>query len=339
MYGDGTMPPGMPMPPMPGMPPGMNMTVGNNSNIHPHHLGSLFLRLSWHSSGTYDANLKIGGSMYGSVGFQPEISYANNAGLTLAINALNPLLSQYSFLSCGDLYTLAGVVASEFLGGPEIAWRPGRQCLGTVMDSSMNMNGMPPMKMNGEPSPDNLPSPHINNDTAPHNDTMGQVYTIFARMGFNERETVALLGGHSLGMCHFDLSGYQGLWSNTDLRLDNKFYKMLVYESYNYVGPNAFHYNTKPQYASQKQYIKTDSYMMLPSDMGFLWNARYAQYVQLYANDLETWQTDFAAAYSKLLELGVNFNAKAQQKSPAAATAPLTILSTFGLLMLALILL
>merc|ERR1719235_860497 len=54
------------------------------------------------------------------------------------------------------------------------------------------------------------------------------VRDVYYRMGFNDREIVALIGAHTLGRCHKVRSGYDGPWTRTPLRFDNTFYKNLV---------------------------------------------------------------------------------------------------------------
>jgi cytochrome c peroxidase len=61
---------------------------------------------------------------------------------------------------------------------------------------------------------------------------------------------------------------------------------------------------------------KSGQLMMLPTDMALLWDKKFRKYVDLYAKDEEKFFADFAAAFSKLLELGVPFGSEA----PAAAS-------------------
>ena len=92
--------------------------------------GPTLVRLAWHSSGTYDKMSKSGGSEGGTMRFTEELSHGANRGLDIAVSWLEPIHKKYNLktdLSYGDLYTLAGVVAIETLGGPKIPWRAGRQ--------------------------------------------------------------------------------------------------------------------------------------------------------------------------------------------------------------------
>lgn len=81
--------------------------------------GPTFVRLAWHSSGTYDKMTKTGGSSKGTIRFKEELEHGSNKGLDIAIQWLEPIYKKYNMntdLSYADLYTLVGVVAIETLG-------------------------------------------------------------------------------------------------------------------------------------------------------------------------------------------------------------------------------
>lgn len=102
---------------------------------------------------------------------------ANN-GLGNARTFLEPVKEAFPWISYGDLWTLAGVVAIKEMGGPDIPWKGGR--LDDTDDSYVPPNGRLPDASQGHD--------HIRN--------------VFYRMGFNDQEIVALSGAHSLGRCH-----------------------------------------------------------------------------------------------------------------------------------------
>ena len=88
-------------------------------------IAGTLIRLAWHSSGTYSAQDKTGGSNFATQRFEPEAGWGANAGLHTARNFVAPLKEKYN-LSYADLYTFAGVVAVESMGGPKINWRSGK---------------------------------------------------------------------------------------------------------------------------------------------------------------------------------------------------------------------
>jgi Peroxidase len=87
-------------------------------------MAGTLIRLAWHASGTYSAADKTGGSNGSTQRMEPESAWGANAGLQGARNFLEPLKDKYN-MSYADLWTFAGVVAVESMGGPKIPWRSG----------------------------------------------------------------------------------------------------------------------------------------------------------------------------------------------------------------------
>uniref|UniRef100_A0A0E0QD53 Arogenate dehydratase n=2 Tax=Oryza TaxID=4527 RepID=A0A0E0QD53_ORYRU len=135
----------------------------------------LMLRLAWHSAGTFDVSSRTGGP-FGTMKNPGEQSHAANAGLDIAVRLLDPIKDQLPILSYADFYQLAGVVAVEVTGGPEVPFHPGRQ------DKP-------------EPPPEGrLP------DATQGSDHLRQVFS--AQMGLSDKDIVALSGGHTLVASH-----------------------------------------------------------------------------------------------------------------------------------------
>jgi cytochrome c peroxidase len=82
--------------------------------------GPTIVRLAWHCSGTYDKNARDGGSGGGTIRFKNELAHGANAGLALAVQWMEPIKSAHPNMSYGDLYTLAGVEAISYMGGPQV---------------------------------------------------------------------------------------------------------------------------------------------------------------------------------------------------------------------------
>jgi cytochrome c peroxidase len=91
----------------------------------------------------------------------------------------------FPWISYSDLWTLAGVTVVQELGGPTVPWRPGRQ---DGDSTACTPDGRLPNAAKGPP--------HLRN--------------IFYRMGFDDREIVALSGAHALGRAHTNRTGYEG---------------------------------------------------------------------------------------------------------------------------------
>jgi len=181
------------------------------------HYGGLFIRMAWHSAGTYRMGDGRGGGGSGNQRFAPLNSWPDNANLDKARRLLWPIKRKYgNKISWADLMILAGNVALEsmgfktfgFGGGREDIWEPendtywGREneWLGDKRYSGerdlenplaavqMGLIYVNPEGPNGEP-----------NALASGRD----IRETFARMAMNDEETVALVaGGHTFGKCH-----------------------------------------------------------------------------------------------------------------------------------------
>ena len=152
-------------------------------------------------SGTYSVNDKTGGSNGSTMRLTPECAWGANAGLENTRIFLEPIAKKFG-LSQADVWTLAGVTAIEYMGGPNVNWKPGRT------DS---------------PVPTSVPDgrlPSANCGSSANN--ISHIRAIFGRMGFNDRETVALIGAHAVGRCHTDASGFWGPWTYAEATFSNE---------------------------------------------------------------------------------------------------------------------
>ncbi len=181
------------------------------------HYGPLFIRMAWHSAGTYRQGDGRGGAASGNQRFAPLNSWPDNANLDKARRLLWPIKKKYgNRISWADLMILAGNAALEsmglktfgFAGGREDIWEPeediywgseaewlgdkrysdDRNLENPLAAVQMGLIYVNPEGPNGEP--DILASGKDVRET-------------FARMAMNDRETVALVaGGHTFGKCH-----------------------------------------------------------------------------------------------------------------------------------------
>jgi catalase-peroxidase len=181
------------------------------------HYGPLFIRMAWHSAGTYRVGDGRGGGGTGNQRFAPVNSWPDNVNLDKARRLLWPIKQKYGRkISWADLMILAGNVALEsmgfktfgYAGGREDIWEPEKDIywgseatwLGDERYSGerdlenplaavqMGLIYVNPEGPNGNPDP-----------IAAAKD----IRETFARMAMNDEETVALIaGGHTFGKCH-----------------------------------------------------------------------------------------------------------------------------------------
>jgi catalase-peroxidase len=181
------------------------------------HYGPFFIRMAWHSAGTYRTGDGRGGGGTGTQRFAPLNSWPDNGNLDKARRLLWPIKQKYgNKISWADLFILTGNVAIESMGGKTFGFGGGRADVwhpeediywGTEMEwlgdkrytgdrelenplaaVQMGLIYVNPEGPNGKPDP--LASGRDIRET-------------FARMGMNDEETVALIaGGHTFGKAH-----------------------------------------------------------------------------------------------------------------------------------------
>jgi catalase (peroxidase I) len=255
----------------------IQMLIVSNSRYDDGSYGPLFLRLAWHSSGTYDRTDKTGGSNGATMRFPPESTDPENKGLDIARNLLETIKQKYSFISYADLWTLAAVVAIRQMGGPKIPWRFGR----TDRNDKIPENGRLP----------------IGSKTQDH------IRQVFYRIGFNDYEIVALMGGHTVGRCHPERSNYTGPWVFTPTKFSNNYYEMLVNNNWTIkIWPGL------EQFEDQSKRL-----MMLPVDMSLLNDPVFSEHVKTFARNQSAFFEAFASAFEKVLEFGVDFPADSER--------------------------
>ncbi len=181
------------------------------------HYGPFFIRMAWHSAGTYRIGDGRGGAGTGNQRFAPINSWPDNANLDKARRLLWPIKQKYGrSISWADLMILAGNVALEsmgfrtfgFAGGRKDIWEPeldiywgaeetwlddqryagDRELENPLAAVQMGLIYVNPEGPNGNPDP--VAAAHDIRET-------------FGRMAMNDEETVALIaGGHTFGKCH-----------------------------------------------------------------------------------------------------------------------------------------
>ncbi|WP_420792929.1 catalase/peroxidase HPI [Lentisphaera marina] len=181
------------------------------------HYGPFFIRMAWHSAGTYRSHDGRGGSGDGTLRFAPLNSWPDNGNLDKARRLLWPIKQKYgNKISWADLMILTGNVALEstgfqtfgFAGGREdvwepqedVYWGPEQEWLTSKrysddgnLEEPLAAAEMGLIYVNPE-GPNGNPDPLL---------AAKDIRLTFGRMGMNDEETVALIaGGHTLGKAH-----------------------------------------------------------------------------------------------------------------------------------------
>ena len=149
-----------------------NNIVNLKANVCP-----MTIRLAWHASGTYDkddTSAQAGGSNGATMRFGPEKSDGANAGLDIMQKILEPVKKRFPSMSYADLWVVAGCQAIQLMGGPKVDVKYGRT-------DDADQTTCP---MNGRLPDASLGAEHLRE--------------VFYRMGFEDRDIVALSGAVSV---------------------------------------------------------------------------------------------------------------------------------------------
>ena len=186
------------------------------------HYGGLFIRMAWHSAGTYRTADGRGGAGTGNQRFAPINSWPDNGNLDKARRLLWPIKQKYgNAISWADLFILAGNVAMEtmgfrtfgFAGGREDIWAPEEDIYWGAEKEWLATSDKPDSRYSGDRQLENplaavqMGLIYVNPegpDGNPDPVASGRdVRETFARMAMNDHETVALIaGGHTFGKAH-----------------------------------------------------------------------------------------------------------------------------------------
>ena len=181
------------------------------------HYGPFFIRMAWHSAGTYRVGDGRGGACSGTLRFAPLNSWPDNGNLDKARRLLWPIKQKYGKkISWADLMILTGNCALESMGfktygfgggrediwepegdiywGPETEWLEDKRYTGDrELDNPLGAVQMGLIYVNPE-GPNGKPDPLA---------SARDIRETFARMAMNDEETVALIaGGHTFGKAH-----------------------------------------------------------------------------------------------------------------------------------------
>lgn len=263
----------------------------------------IVVRLAWHDAGTYDKTIqewpKRGGAN-GSIRFKPEIDHAANAGLIIGLNLLKPIKAKYPEVSHADFYQMASAVACEVAGGPAIPMRYGRRDARTPDDCT------PDGKLPGAAHP-------FADGSANAADHLRRV---FGRMGLDDKDIVALSGGHTLGRARPDRSGFgaketkytavgPGLTTANSSREDRPITPKPVGVQGTSWTVNWLDFDNS--YFTEIKTKRDKDLLVLETDAIIFEDPGFKPYAEKYAADQAAFFADYSASLIKLSELGVEW--------------------------------
>lgn len=283
-------------------------------------LAPLFIRFAWHCCGTYDAATRTGGSNGGTMRFAAEQGDPENAGLNKARDVIGKIHAKYKDrLSLADIYVLAGYVAFEATGGPVIPFQTGRKDLTHDEAKAKYGASMCPFgdgKLN--PNGSRLPAADLGKAkgcpfAAPNSEkekpTIDHVRRTFARMGFDDKETVVLIVmGHQYGRLHPEFSGFDHEWYAFDPNHWNVYGPgglgyLTLYSMQARQGLNREHIAGKGK-RQWSMNLGGGIFTMIAVDMALLWDPAYKEITLWYDRNRLAFHRDAAQVWKKLTELG-----------------------------------
>jgi catalase (peroxidase I) len=281
-------------------------------------LAPLLIRFAWHSSGTYDAQAKTGGSNGGTIWLAAE-NDPENKGFDKAKAMLRRVHKKHAGkISLADLAVLGGCVAIEETGGPVIPFAVGRADWTPAEAKAKNKTptGCPFGDGKVNPHGSRLPPADLGPDLKcpvtgavadREKPTIDAVRKTFRRMGFDDRETVLLIVmGHQYGRCHPEVSGYEhpwysfapGYWNSGSA--GHGFLALLGA----YINRFREVTNSSGNRQWEVRMGAREPFMMLPSDMCLVWDPDFRRHLTYYEKHRREFNRDSAATFKKLIELG-----------------------------------
>eukprot|EP00752_Nemacystus_decipiens_P003405 g3151.t1 len=314
--------------------------------------GGLMIRLAWHCAGSYRSSDGRGGCDGGRIRFFPERGWIDNANLDKALTILQPIKLKYGdAITWADLIILTGDVSIVSMGGPSIGFCAGRLDDDNGFDSlelgpTPEQEATAPCPVNGTcevplgtstvgliyvnpEGPEGVPDPAL---------SALQVREVFERMGMNDSETVALIGGgHAFGKCHgacptgpgpdpFDApeapwpgtcgdpdsptfgraentftSGFEGAWTEEPTVWDNSYFKALL--AYDWIQEDSPGGPIQWIPVPMENATDTDvpDIIMLTADIALIFDEVYLPIVELFAADQAALDVAFSEAWYKLV--------------------------------------
>ena len=285
-------------------------------------MGPLLVRLAWHSAGTYNGDLyPLGGTAGGCIRMPPESLDGANAKTNPAVVLVYSYVAKFAFVSFADMVQLVAAVVHEVLSGEllQLEFSPGRPDFHIkTADRRCSPNGrLPAKELTEDTDYDNL------------NITRQYIIDIYARYlhaldteqnaggRYTERfilEAVSLMGGHTVGGMHLDISGNEGNFTKHPYIFDNEFFVHLL----EYGWDSRVRIGGGEADAMGVQYVQA-GVTMLPTDVAIIKHPQLRAATVAFAENNTLFLDVYAIAWTRLVENGVIF---ADATNPSATEPP-----------------
>jgi L-ascorbate peroxidase len=227
------------------------------------------------------------------------MAHGANAGLKKVIGYLQPIKDKFPILSWADIIQMAGAEAVTLAGGPRINMRYGR-----IDANEPSKEGALPGAL--APWQEKTPAAHLR--------------AVFGRMGFSDREIVALSGSHTIGRAFAERSGTvkESAGKGTKYTMGNACPRFDGKEGYGMAGgrswtprwltfDNSYFTTPRPNKQGGAGGSSNDDLHWLPTDAILASDPGFKPYFDLYAKSQDAFFQDYAEAHRRLSEQGAKW--------------------------------
>jgi L-ascorbate peroxidase len=272
----------------------------------------IMLRLAWSDCASFDKSIRqwpeCGGAT-GSIRFDREVKCPANSGLIKAIDLLQQVKQEFKTVSWADAIQMAGALAVEVTGGPVVEMRYGRMDAPEVevkAASTAAKRQHAPLSLRlpsaVSPFPDNAPSADVH------------IRNTFYRMGFSNKDIVALCGAHTIGRAFKDRSGVCPFTSGDQgATIYTRPTSIAKGDGGSGIGmPGGCSWTKNWLQFDNSYFLHTEeadaNLLWLPTDKALKDCPEFKPHFIKFAKDQEAFFSDYASAHKRMSENGAKFS-------------------------------
>jgi len=278
----------------------------------------IMLRLAWSDCASFDKSIRqwpeCGGAT-GSIRFDREVKCPANSGLIKAIDLLQQVKQEFKTVSWADAIQMAGALAVEVTGGPVVEMRYGRMDAPEVSGQSGASKQKAASAAKRQHAPLSLRLPSAVSpfpDNAPSADV--HIRNTFYRMGFSNKDIVALCGAHTIGRAFKDRSGVCPFTSGDQgATIYTRPTSIAKGDGVSGIGmPGGCSWTKNWLQFDNSYFLHTDeadaNLLWLPTDKALKECPEFKPHFIKYAKDEKAFFSDYASAHKRMSENGAKFS-------------------------------